>query len=95
MSVPCARRHSPRKAAEKLYRALPGTAPVECAVSLTAGTNSWCEWLAQETILFNGARLRRSFRADLAPGVAYACRREHRFSGARRWARSYGQALPA
>jgi urease accessory protein len=56
------------QAAEKLYRALPGTAPVECAVSLTAGTNSWCEWLAQETILFNGAHLRRSFRADLAPG---------------------------
>ena len=56
------------QAAEKLYRALPGTAPVECAVALTAGTNSWCEWLAQETILFNGAHLRRSFRADLAPG---------------------------
>ena len=56
------------QAAEKLYRALPGAAPVQCAVSLTAGTNSWCEWLAQETILFNGARLRRSFCADLAPG---------------------------
>jgi urease accessory protein len=56
------------QAAEKLYRALPGAAPVECAVSLTAGTNSWCEWLAQETILFDGAHLRRSFRAELAPG---------------------------
>jgi urease accessory protein len=56
------------QAAEKLYRALPGTPPVECAVSLTAGTNSWCEWLAQETILFNGAQMRRSFCADLAPG---------------------------
>jgi urease accessory protein len=57
------------QAAEKLYRALPGTAPVECAVSLRAGTNSWCEWLAQETILFNGACLRRTFSADLAPGA--------------------------
>jgi urease accessory protein len=56
------------QAAEKLYRALPGTPPVECAVSVTGGTNAWCEWLAQETILFNGAHLRRSFCADLAPG---------------------------
>ncbi len=56
------------QAAEKLYRALPDTAPVECSVSLQAGTDAWAEWLAQETILFNGARLRRSFRADLAPG---------------------------
>jgi urease accessory protein len=56
------------QAAEKLYRALPGTPPVECAISLTAGTNTWCEWLAQETILFDGACLRRSFSADLDAG---------------------------
>jgi urease accessory protein len=56
------------QAAEKLYRAVPGAAPVESSVSLQAGANSWAEWLAQETILFNGARLRRSFCADLAPG---------------------------
>jgi urease accessory protein len=56
------------QAAEKLYRALPGAPPVECAVSLTAAANSWCEWLAQETILFNGASLRRSFSADLEAG---------------------------
>jgi urease accessory protein len=56
------------QAAEKLYRALADAPPVECAVSLTAGANAWCEWLAQETILFNGARLRRSFSADLAAG---------------------------
>jgi urease accessory protein len=66
---PNARATLTTQAAEKLYRALPGTAPVECAVSLTAGADSWCEWLAQETILFNGARLRRSFCADLAPGA--------------------------
>jgi urease accessory protein len=57
------------QAAEKLYRALPGTPAVECAVSLTAGSDSWCEWLAQETIVFDGAHLRRSFTADLAPGA--------------------------
>jgi urease accessory protein len=56
------------QAAEKLYRALPETAPVVCTVALRAGANSWAEWLAQETILFNGARLRRAFSADLAPG---------------------------
>jgi urease accessory protein len=56
------------QAAEKLYRALPGAAPVHCAVSLRAGANAWAEWLAQETILFNGARLRRAFSAELAPG---------------------------
>jgi urease accessory protein len=56
------------QAAEKLYRALPGGEPVECAVTLVTGENAWAEWLAQETILFNGARLCRSFSADLAPG---------------------------
>jgi urease accessory protein len=56
------------QAAEKLYRALPGSAPVVCSIALRAGANSWAEWLAQETILFNGARLRRAFSADLAPG---------------------------
>jgi urease accessory protein len=56
------------QAAEKLYRALPGAEPVDCAVRLVAGVNAWAEWLAQETILFNGARLRRSFSADLAAG---------------------------
>ena len=57
------------QAAEKLYRALPGAAPVDCSLSLQAGPDSWAEWLAQETILFNGAQLRRSFCADLAPGA--------------------------
>jgi urease accessory protein len=57
------------QAAEKLYRALPGAAAVECAISLAVGANAWAEWLAQETILFDGARLRRSFTAELAPGA--------------------------
>jgi urease accessory protein len=56
------------QAAEKLYRALPGAPAVECTVSLTVAAGGWAEWLAQETILFNGARLRRSFSADLAAG---------------------------
>jgi urease accessory protein len=56
------------QAAEKLYRALPGSPSTDCAVSLSAGEGAWAEWLAQETILFNGACLRRSFSAELAPG---------------------------
>jgi urease accessory protein len=56
------------QAAEKLYRALPTENAVECTVSMTAAAGAWAEWLAQETILFNGARLRRSFSADLEPG---------------------------
>jgi urease accessory protein len=56
------------QAAEKLYRALPTESAVECTVALTVAAGAWAEWLAQETILFNGARLRRSFSADLEPG---------------------------
>src|SRR5258708_39571949 len=29
----------------------------------------WGEWLAQETIVFEGARLRREFRAEVAPSA--------------------------
>ena len=57
------------QAAEKLYRALPTESAVECNVSLTAAPGAWAEWLAQETILFNDARLQRSFCADLEPGA--------------------------
>ena len=34
-----------------------------------ACAGAWVEWLAQETILFNGARMRRTFVADLAPAA--------------------------
>ena len=56
------------QAAEKLYRALPTQSAVSCTVALTAAAGAWAEWLAQETILFNGAQLRRSFSADLEAG---------------------------
>jgi len=51
-------------AAEKLYRS-PGP---DCtvAVGLTIGDGAWLEWLPQETILFDGARLRRSLGASVA-----------------------------
>ena len=55
------------QAAEKIYRALPLTGDALVRVDVQVGPESWVEWLAQETILFNGARLRRTFSADVAP----------------------------
>jgi urease accessory protein len=54
------------QAAEKVYR----SAGADCAVSvsLAAGEGAWLEWLPQETILFDGARLRRRTRLEAAPG---------------------------
>ena len=53
------------QAAEKFYRSLPGT-QVQSQVDVEVAAGAWAEWLAQETILFNQACLRRSFAADLA-----------------------------
>lgn len=51
-------------AAEKVYRSLgPET---QVAVSLTSAEDAWLEWLPQETILFEGARLVRRVSADIA-----------------------------
>jgi urease accessory protein len=54
------------QAAEKIYRALPvaGDAIVQAEMHVDAG--AWAEWLAQETIVFDGSRLRRLFTADVA-----------------------------
>lgn len=43
----------------------------ECviAVDVHADKNAWAEWLPQETIFFDGARLRRTTRLHLAPGA--------------------------
>ncbi len=54
------------QAAEKVYRSLGADSRV--AVTLTAEAGAWLEWLPQETILFDGARLRRDTTVDLAPG---------------------------
>jgi urease accessory protein len=54
------------QAAEKLYRALPDEPETAIQVQLRVAEGAWAEWLAQETIVFNGARLRREIRVDLA-----------------------------
>jgi urease accessory protein len=57
------------QAAEKIYRALPTDEPVSIQCSFKMGSESWGEWLAQETILFANARVRRLFEADVAPSA--------------------------
>ena len=51
------------QAAEKAYRSAGAEASVE--VDLDLADETWLEWLPQETILFDGARLRRTLRMDL------------------------------
>jgi urease accessory protein len=55
------------QAAEKIYRALPETGDAHIEVHLTVREHAWSEWLAQETILFDGARLHRTLVAEVAP----------------------------
>lgn len=52
------------QAAEKVYRAQ--GAPCEIRLALNAGPGSWLEWLPNETIVFDRARLRREMRVALA-----------------------------
>ncbi len=55
------------QAAEKLYRALPEDPETMIQVGMAVAAGGWAEWLAQETIVFEGARLRREFHAAVAP----------------------------
>jgi len=54
------------QAAEKIYRAA-SEQHCEIDIALSVGAGAVLEWLPQETILFEGARLRRRTEADLAP----------------------------
>jgi urease accessory protein len=51
-------------AAEKIYRA--EADPSEISISLRLGARAEADWLPQETILFDGARLQRRFDVDMA-----------------------------
>ena len=55
------------QAAEKIYRSAGADCRVD--VALTAAAAASLEWLPQETILFDGARLRRETTVDAAPGA--------------------------
>jgi len=54
------------QAAEKVYRS--DGAPTEVEIALAVGAGAWIEWLPQETILFEGARLNRRVGLDVAEG---------------------------
>ncbi len=53
------------QAAEKVYRSTGPDSRVDIALKVAA--DSWLEWLPQETILFDGARLSRRTRIDANP----------------------------
>lgn len=55
------------QAAEKVYRST--GADCRITVRLAAGAGSWLEWLPQETILFDGARLDRTTTVEAAEGA--------------------------
>ena len=54
------------QAAEKVYRST--GADCRCNIDLRVDAGGWLEWMPQETIVFDGARLRRRTTADVAPG---------------------------
>lgn len=59
------------QAAEKIYRSAGPDARM--TIGLSAGRGSLLEWMPQETILFDGARLRRTTEIDAAPGSRLLC----------------------
>ncbi|SER02049.1 urease accessory protein [Faunimonas pinastri] len=55
------------QACEKIYKSSSG--PAQVASRLSVGAHARLDWLPQETILFNRARLSRRLEADLADGA--------------------------
>lgn len=56
-------------AAEKIYRANSGVAKIE--TTLRVDEHAWAEFLPQETILFDGAKLDRSMTIDLGESASF------------------------
>ena len=55
------------QAAEKVYRSIGLDSRV--AVNLHLATDGWLEWFPQETIIFDGARLRRQITLSVTDGA--------------------------
>jgi urease accessory protein len=66
---PGALAHVTASAAEKIYRSTGATTLILQDLSLDGG--AWLEYLPPETILFDGARLRRHTTIELAPGAGF------------------------
>ena len=58
------------QAAEKIYRAAKGGGHCSMDISVSVGEGATLDWLPQETIVFEGARLKRRTLADVAAGGA-------------------------
>lgn len=63
-AAPAARAVITTQAAERIYRRSTGTATI--ATTLLVDDGATLEWLPQETIIFDGAALARSLKADVA-----------------------------
>ncbi len=61
--------HVTASAAEKIYRSTGATTAI--AQDFSVGSAGWLEYLPPETILFDGARLRRHTAIALAPGAGF------------------------
>jgi urease accessory protein len=59
------------QAAEKIYRSSGATSQMN--ISVAVGEEAVLEWMPQETILFDGARLRRSIAIDVASSARLLC----------------------
>ncbi len=59
------------QAAEKIYRSTGADSRI--GIELRAESDSWLEWLPQETILFDSSRLRRSTEIRAMPGARLLC----------------------
>ncbi|MBH1999861.1 MAG: urease accessory protein UreD [Sphingomonadaceae bacterium] len=57
------------QAAEKLYRALDEDEATRIDTRISIGAGATCEWLAQEAILFDRSRMRRTLEVNLASGA--------------------------
>jgi urease accessory protein len=58
------------QAAERVYLAQPGP-PAQLTTTLRVAKAARIDWLPQETILFNGAALKRRLEVDLAPDATF------------------------
>lgn len=71
---PGARALAATQAAEKVYRAVASDDPCTMAVAIAVGEGATLDWLPQETIVFEGSRLKRRTVAEVAPsGSLLAC----------------------
>jgi urease accessory protein len=59
------------QAAERFYRALPGSGPSRVHNRVVVAEGGTAEWLPQDTILFDSSKVRRSLQIELAEGARF------------------------